>query len=312
MKQITDPAGLRRELDRHRERTRGLVPTMGALHRGHISLIERSKAENDITIVSIFVNPTQFNNPDDLAKYPRDLAADIDKLSQILDDGDIVFTPGAEDIYRDEEMPAINLGHLNTVMEGQHRPGHFMGVVRIVKILFELCRPHRAYFGRKDFQQLAVVKTMVRQLGMDIQVTGCPVVREDNGLAMSSRNERLPAELRSKAGIIYSTLRKYSGQRPGDIERNGDIEKPWGIENPGYKEGAGDIEGLKEKVKQEINAVDGLNVEYFEIVDDDKLYPLRSVNDIRRGKNYTGCIAVYAGKVRLIDNMQFFFPFAKG
>ncbi|MFO7754398.1 MAG: pantoate--beta-alanine ligase [Bacteroidales bacterium] len=312
MKQITDPAGLRRELDRQRERTRGLVPTMGALHRGHISLIERSKAENDITIVSIFVNPTQFNNPDDLAKYPRDLASDIDKLSQILGDGDIVFTPEAEDIYRGEEMPAVDLGHLNTVMEGQHRPGHFMGVVRIVKILFELCRPHRAYFGRKDFQQLAVIKTMVRQLGMDIQITGCPVVREENGLAMSSRNERLPDGLRRKAGIIYSTLRKYSEQQPGDIEK------------PGGKEGAGDIgelkdieksgyiDVLKEKVRAEINAVDGLNVEYFEIVDDDKLYPLRSVNDIRSGKNYTGCIAVYAGKVRLIDNMQFFFPFAKG
>ncbi len=300
MKQITDPAALRRELDRQKDRTRGLVPTMGALHRGHISLIERSKAENDITIVSIFVNPTQFNNPDDLALYPRDLVADMDKLSQILDDDDIVFTPEAEDIYRGEEMPAVNLDHLNIIMEGQHRPGHFIGVVRIVKILFELCRPHRAYFGRKDFQQLAVVKTMVKQLGMDIQITGCPVVREENGLAMSSRNERLPAGLRRKAGIIYSTLKKYSEQQRGDIEGPGDIGRP------------GDIEGIKEKVRAEINAVDGLKVEYFEIVDDDKLYPLKSVNDIKTGKTYTGCIAVYAGKVRLIDNRQFFFPFAKG
>ena len=289
MKQIIDPAGLRRELDRHRDKTRGLVPTLGALHKGHTSLIERSKAENDITIVSIFVNPTQFNNPDDLAKYPRDLASDMDQLSQFMGDSDIVFTPGADDIYRDEQMPAVDLGHLNTIMEGQHRPGHFMGVVRIVRILFELCRPHRAYFGRKDFQQLAVVKTMVRQLGMDVQVTGCPVVREENGLAMSSRNERLPAGLRRKAGIIYSTLKKYSEQ-----------QQPF------------DIDGLKEKVRAEINAVDGLDVEYFEIVDDDKLYPPVSVNDIKAGKNYTGCIAVYAGDVRLIDNMQFFFPFAKG
>lgn len=197
-------------------------------------------------------------------------------------------------------MPAVDLGHLNTVMEGQHRPGHFIGVVRIVKILFELCRPHRAYFGRKDFQQLAVVKTMVRQLGMDILIRGCPVVREENGLAMSSRNERLPAGLRRKAGIIYSTLKKYSDQQRVDSEGFKDIERH------------GDIDGLKEKVRAEINAVDGLNVEYFEIVDDNKLYPLRSVNDIKVGKNYTGCIAVYAGKVRLIDNMQFFFPFIKG
>ncbi len=301
MKQIIDPAGLRHELDRHRDKTRGLVPTMGALHKGHISLIERSKAENDITIVSIFVNPTQFNKPDDLEKYPRDLDSDMDKLSQVLGSADIVFTPEADDIYRGEEMPAIDLGHLNTIMEGQHRPGHFMGVVRIVKILFELCRPHRAYFGRKDFQQLAVVKTMVRQLGMDVQITGCPVVREDNGLAMSSRNERLPAGLRRKAGIIYSTLKKYSEQQqPADIDGHGDTEGPE------------DIEGLKEKVRAEINAVDGLDVEYFEIVGDDKLNPLSSVYDIRDGESYTGCIAVYAGSVRLIDNMQFFFPFAKG
>lgn len=289
MKQITDPAELRRELDRHRDKTRGLVPTMGALHKGHISLIERSAAENDISIISIFVNPTQFNRPDDLAKYPRDLASDMDMLSQYMGGEDIVFTPEADDIYLGEQVPDIDLGHLNTIMEGRHRPGHFMGVVRILKILFDLCRPHRAYFGRKDFQQLAVVRTMVRKLGLDVQIKGCPVVREESGLAMSSRNERLPATLRRKAGSIYSILKKYSEQpRPVDIT------------------------ALKERVKAEINAVNGLDVEYFEIVDDDKLCPPRSVNDIEAGKNYTGCIAVYAGDVRLIDNIQFSFPFAKG
>ena len=289
MKRITTVAELRDELDRHRDKSTGLVPTMGALHEGHTSLVRRSLGENDVTVVSIFVNPVQFNNPDDLDKYPRNISSDLDILSGILRGDDIVFTPLATDIYSDEEMPRINLGHLGRVMEGEHRPGHFMGVVRIVKILFDLISPRRAYFGRKDFQQLAVIKSMVRQTGLETEIRDCPVVREPNGLAMSSRNERLPAAVREKAGIIYGVLMKYHRQ-----------EEPV------------DIGKLKNDISAEISAGSPFSVEYFEIVDDDELKALRSVNDIRGDKTYTGCIAVHAGDVRLIDNTRFFFPFAKG
>jgi len=289
MKRITSVAELRDELDRHKDKSTGLVPTMGSLHEGHISLVKRSLNENDITVVSIFVNPAQFNNPDDLEKYPRNISTDLDILSGILCSDDIVFIPLASDIYSNEEMPRVDLGHLDRVMEGEHRPGHFMGVVRIVKILFDLCRPRRAYFGRKDFQQLAVIKSMLRQTGMETEIRDCPVVREPNGLAMSSRNERLPAAVREKAGIIYRVLMKYHEQQePVDISK------------------------LKNDIASEISAGGPFIVEYFEIVDDDELKALKSVNDIRGDKTYTGCIAVHAGDVRLIDNTRFFFPFAKG
>ena len=289
MKQIQTTAGLTGELDRQRGKTIGLVPTMGALHSGHTSLVERSVNENDLTVVSIFVNPTQFNDARDLKKYPRTIKDDLSMLSGILRPGDIVFVPEADDIYRDEKIPSIDLGHLDKIMEGKHRPGHFMGVVRIVKILLDLCRPVRAYFGRKDFQQLAVVKTLVKQTGIKTEIIGCPVVREENGLAMSSRNTRLSPSIRQEAGIIYQTLKKYQNQNV-----------PF------------DIKSLKKKVIEEISACDQLNVEYFEIVDDDELIILTSVDDVKRESSYTGCIAVYAGEVRLIDNIQFSFLFPKG
>ena len=289
MKQIQTTAGLMGELDKEKGKTIGLVPTMGALHSGHTSLVARSVNENDITIVSIFVNPTQFNDAGDLEKYPRTTTTDLAVLSEILGHDDIVFIPEADDIYRDEKIPSIDLGHLDKIMEGRHRPGHFMGVVRIVKILLDLCQPGRAYFGRKDFQQLAVIRTLVKQTGIKTEIIGCPVVREDNGLAMSSRNTRLSPSLRQKAGIIYQTLKKYQQQTV-----------PF------------EIKSLKNKVIEEINACDHLDVEYFEIVDDDELNVLMSVDDIKEERSYTGCIAVYAGEVRLIDNIQFSFLFPKG
>ncbi|MEA1885796.1 MAG: pantoate--beta-alanine ligase [Bacteroidota bacterium] len=289
MKQIDTTAALRSEVRRQKGKSIGLVPTMGALHAGHTSLVEQSIRDNDITIVSIFVNPTQFNDATDLVKYPRTLDVDLRILSAILGTDDIVFTPGADDIYRNEKIPPIDLGHLDKIMEGKHRPGHFMGVVRIINILFDLCKPDRAYFGRKDFQQLAVIKTLVKQKELDIKIIGCPIVREDNGLALSSRNERLSPAMREKAGIIYQTLKKYHEQFV-----------PF------------DINTLKNNVISEINAVEGLSVEYFEIVDNNDLMPLDSVNDISSNKSYTGCIAVYAGDVRLIDNIGFSFHFTKG
>ncbi len=277
------------ELNKEKGKTIGLVPTMGALHSGHTSLVARSVDENDITIVSIFVNPTQFNDAGDLKKYPRTITTDLAVLSEILGHDDIVFVPEADDIYRDEQIPSIDLGHLDKIMEGKHRPGHFIGVVRIVKILLDLCQPGRAYFGRKDFQQLAVIRTLVKQTGIKTEIIGCPVVREENGLAMSSRNTRLSPSMRQNAGIIYQTLKKYHQQTV-----------PF------------EIKSLKNKVIEEINACDQFDVEYFEIVDDDELKVLISVDDIKKESSYTGCIAVYAGEVRLIDNIQFSFLFPKG
>ncbi|MEE4215115.1 MAG: pantoate--beta-alanine ligase [Bacteroidales bacterium] len=289
MKRIYTPSQLKSELGRQLERSRGMVPTMGALHAGHMSLVERSVNENELTVVSIFVNPTQFNNADDLVKYPRTIDADLEKLSAILGPDDIVFTPGAADIYHDEEIPQVNLGHLDSVMEGKHRPGHFMGVVRIVKILFDLCEPGRAYFGRKDFQQLAVIRTMVKQTGLNTEIIDCPIIREASGLAMSSRNARLSPGMRERAGIIYHSLQKHNEQKlPFDPPE-------W-----------------KRKVTAEINKEEGFNVEYLEIVDDEELKPVLAESDVDSERDYTACIAVYAGDIRLIDNVKFSFLFSKG
>lgn len=289
MKIIKGSKQLQEERNRIEGRSIGLVPTMGALHSGHVSLVERSLNDNNITIVSIFVNPTQFNNPDDLEKYPRTLENDIEILSSELGRNDIVFVPENNDIYNYEKPYNINLGKLDRVMEGEHRPGHFKGVVRIVRILFDLCRPSAAYFGRKDFQQMAVIRQLVLQGNYNINIVACPIVREENGLAMSSRNERLPAEVRRKAGIIFKTLSENNKQQlPVDIQK------------------------LKEKIISQINEVEPFRVEYFEIVDDDKLEPLNHAGEIEQKSSYTGCIAVYANDVRLIDNTEFSFLFSKG
>ena len=262
----------------------GFVPTMGALHRGHLSLVEKSVAECERTVVSIFVNPTQFNDSKDLEKYPRDLERDIGLLEKYLGENDIIFHPEADDLYRDESGFELDLEGLDNVMEGLHRPGHFNGVVRVVKLLFEAVQPGRAYFGQKDFQQLTIIKKMVSALGMKIDIVACPILREANGLAMSSRNELLPASVRSDASVIYRTLKEYS--------------------NP---ESPAAIPGIEKKIAGIVNAVPGFRLEYFDVVDNVNLRSVLPGSHIDPDRKYFGCIAVFAGEVRLIDNVEFSF-----
>lgn len=262
---------------RAQQKTIGFVPTMGALHAGHLSLLKRSAAENDITVISIFVNPTQFNNPEDLEKYPRTLERDVEKIMEAGSDI-IVFAPTTEDMYGNITSSAhFSFDGLEEQMEGKHRPGHFDGVGTIVKKLFEAVKPKNAYFGEKDFQQLQIVKKMVEKEGMAVRVTGCPIYREDNGLAMSSRNERLSEKERDDAAFIYKILLKakeyYLTQSPDSIRR---------LVNNAFKENP------------------ALELEYFEIADEATLIPLIDKND---GKA-RAFIAVMVGNVRLIDNIS--------
>jgi len=254
----------------------GFVPTMGALHQGHLSLVMRSKRENEVTVVSIFVNPTQFNDSRDLEKYPRTLDADINLLSQV--GCDIVFAPTVDEMYPEKDTRIFNFGTLETVMEGRHRPGHFNGVAQIVSKLFDAVQPHIAYFGEKDFQQLAIIREMVKQLNYTITIAGCPIVRESSGLALSSRNMLLSAEEHKKAPIIYQILSEscifVAQKQPHEI-RNWVLNK---FQNT------------------------GLDVEYFEIVDGYSLQPVSSWNE---SDYIVGCIAVFCGKIRLIDNIPF-------
>lgn len=254
----------------------GFVPTMGALHQGHLSLVMRSKRENEVTVVSIFVNPTQFNDSRDLEKYPRTLDADVNLLSQV--GCDIVFAPTVDEMYPEKDTRIFNFGTLETVMEGRHRPGHFNGVAQIVSKLFDAVQPHIAYFGEKDFQQLAIIREMVKQLNYTITIAGCPIVRESSGLALSSRNMLLSAEEHKKAPIIYQILSEscifVAQKQPHEI-RNWVLNK---FQNT------------------------GLDVEYFEIVDGYSLQPVSSWNE---SDYIVGCIAVFCGKIRLIDNIPF-------
>jgi pantoate--beta-alanine ligase len=255
----------------------GFVPTMGALHAGHISLILVSKGQNDITVVSIFVNPTQFNNKEDLAKYPRTLDTDLAILEK--NGCDIVFIPDEKEMYPEPDLRVFSFGNLDKVMEGKFRPGHFNGVAQVVSKLFDIITPHRAYFGMKDFQQLAIIKKLVADCDYPVDIVPCPIVREADGLAMSSRNVRLSAEERNHAALISKTLFKAA--------RTGTSVSP---------------ARLKKAVMDTINKDPFLEVEYFEIVDDTSLQPVKTwekpcVN--------VGCIAVHAGKVRLIDNITF-------
>jgi len=269
--------------------TRGFVPTMGALHRGHMSLVERSKIDTAVTVVSIFVNPAQFNDPEDLRKYPRDIEGDLKMLGQFLTNNDIVFIPSVEEIYSGEEPPLHDPGSPGRVMEGLFRPGHFDGVVRVISILFPLVQPDMAYFGQKDFQQLTIIRAAASMMDMKVKIIGCPIIREEDGLAMSSRNKRLSPEIRTGASIIYSTLSKYSNlKEPAELAR------------------------IKSKIIREIDSVSGFRTEYFEIVDDIELKAIYSVRDLEPGRRYYGCIAVVAGDVRLIDNVEFSFPVSKG
>jgi len=255
----------------------GFVPTMGALHAGHVSLIRNSLDQTDITIASIFVNPTQFNDKNDFTNYPRKTDKDIEMLE--LSGCHALFLPTEEEMYPDPDTRIFNFDGLDRLMEGEHRPGHFNGVAQIVSKLFDAVSPHKAFFGQKDFQQLAIIKKMVGQLKFSIQIVSCPIVREPDGLAMSSRNSLLTDEHRSAAPVIYKTLLQAKEKA---IELN--------------------VIELKQWVADAINKTGLLKVEYFEIVDNTELTP---VTDIRNGRINVGCIAIWAGKVRLIDNIVF-------
>ncbi|MEN9907720.1 MAG: hypothetical protein RLZZ540_861 [Bacteroidota bacterium] len=258
--------------------TIGFVPTMGALHQGHLSLMQQSLAENNNTVVSIFVNPTQFNNPEDLKKYPRTLEADTQKISG-LNANIIVYAPTADDIYEGKIVSQdFDFDGLENQMEGKFRPGHFNGVGTIVKRLFEIVSPTNAYFGEKDFQQLQIVKKMVSKNHLDVNIIGCNIYREANGLAMSSRNERLSISEREKASIIYQTL----------IEAKEKFKTQNCIE-------------VKKWVTEVFDSNPIFDLEYFEIADEETLIPC---NEKSKDKNYRAFIAVFVNNIRLIDTIS--------
>lgn len=254
-----------------------LVPTMGALHEGHASLVRRSVAENDITVVSVFVNPTQFNDKNDLQNYPRTLDADCKLLDAV--GADIVFAPTVEEMYPEEDTRVFSFAPLDTVMEGSFRPGHFNGVAQIVSKLFYAVEPDRAYFGEKDFQQLAIIREMVRQLALDVEIVGCPIVREADGLAMSSRNTLLSSDERERALTISRTL----------------------FESLEYAK-THSVAETKMYVETAIENTDGLVLEYYQIVDGDTL---QEIAEWSTSEYAVGCIALFCGKVRLIDNIVY-------
>jgi pantoate--beta-alanine ligase len=259
----------------------GFIPTMGALHEGHISLVENAVRQCPVVVVSIFVNPTQFNDKNDLKNYPRTPESDLGLLMRVLREDDLVFTPGVKDIYPEEDKREFHFGNLDNVMEALHRPGHFNGVAQVVSRLFEIVKPDKAFFGQKDFQQLAVIKAMVKQTGNKVKIIGNPIIREIDGLAMSSRNQLLDPGIRENANIIYKTISAVSSM----------IKKS-------------DIPEIKLFVGETINSVEGFKVEYFEIVDDIELIPLITKDEMKKDTRYFGCIAVLAGKIRLIDNIE--------
>jgi pantoate--beta-alanine ligase len=259
----------------------GFVPTMGALHQGHLSLVQNAVALCSQVVVSIYVNPTQFNDKNDLKNYPRTLENDLAMLREVLRENDLVFTPDDKEIYPVEDRRVFHLGNLENVMEALHRPGHFNGVAQVVTRLFEIVKPDIAFFGQKDFQQLAVIKELVRQLGSNVKIVSNPIIREDNGLAMSSRNRLLDPAIRKKAGRIYSTISAVASM----INDH-------------------DIPYLISYVKRTIEKADSFNLEYFDIVDDEELKPVAARCEMKKGKKYFGCIAVKAGKIRLIDNIE--------
>ena len=257
------------------------VPTMGALHEGHISLVEKAVAECPITVVSIFVNPTQFNDKNDLKNYPRTLDKDLDLLGKVFREQDIVFTPSVEEMYPEEDKRIFRFGNLDNVMEALHRPGHFNGVGQIVSRLFDIVKPDIAIFGLKDFQQLAVIKELVKQTNDKVKIIGSPIIREADGLAMSSRNMLLEPEIRKNSSIIYKTIVKAASM----------------LKNA-------EISDAALYVKNEINALENFEVIYFEIVDDEQLISVKSKREMSKDKKYFGCIAVKAGSIRLIDNIE--------
>ncbi len=257
----------------------GLVPTMGALHEGHASLVRRSVAENDVTVVSVFLNPTQFNDPKDLERYPRTLDADCELLEAC--GATYVFAPSVKEMYPVEDKRQFEFPPVSTVMEGAHRPGHFNGVCQVVSRLFYISKPDRAYFGEKDFQQIAVVKAMVKYLKLGVEIVECPIIREENGLARSSRNVLLAEDEKAIAPKIYEAMKASL-----DYAKKHTVKE------------------THDYVVETINTVDGLEVEYYSIVDGDTLL---DVDDWKDASHVVGCITVYCGKkpIRLIDHIRY-------
>jgi len=256
----------------------GFVPTMGALHEGHLSLVRRASRENDRVAVSIFVNPIQFNNPADLDKYPRDLAADVELLKPLLKPDDFIFAPSVTEMYPEPETRIFEFGALAEVMEGSSRPGHFNGVGVVVNKLFSIVQPRKSYFGEKDFQQLAIIKRLVEMENLPVKIVPCEIIRESDGLAMSSRNVRLTPEHRRIAPMIYQTLSVAAGRIP-----------------------ASSPEQLRKMITETLNSTGLLRVEYVDFTDESSLRPVHSWAD---SPDIRCFIAVFAGDVRLIDNIQ--------
>ncbi len=256
----------------------GFVPTMGALHNGHLSLVERARKENDCVVVSLFVNPTQFNDKSDLSSYPRTEDKDIAMLQSA--ECDILFMPSVEEVYPQADNRKFNFGTLESVMEGAQRPGHFNGVAQVVSKLFDFATPTRAYFGEKDFQQLAIIRKMSSDLKLDIEIIGCEIFRDDRGLALSSRNMLLSDEQLEVAPIIYRTM----------------------IEASKVAAWSPDLEHTKEWVKEQIECIQGFKIDYFEVVDANTLQPIALLEDATERR---ACIAVKVGNIRLIDNITF-------
>lgn len=268
---------LKQELEKYNSKNIGFVPTMGALHDGHISLVKRSVEENDVTVVSVFVNPTQFNDKADLERYPRTEEADKKLLEAA--GCDIVFMPQVEEMYPEEDTRVFNFGCIETVMEGKYRPGHFNGVAQIVSKLFYAVEPTRSYFGEKDFQQVAIIRDMVRQLNLPVEIIACPIIREESGLARSSRNELLSAEERKKAALISEVLSKSVN-----------FAKEMSVEE------------VKNWVCEQFTHDEVFKMDYYDIVDGNSLQSVSSWED---SDYIVGCIAIYCGKIRLIDNIHY-------
>lgn len=279
MKVLRTVNELREAMEHHRSlrHSIGLVPTMGALHQGHLSLVKRARKDNDIVVTSVFVNPTQFNNPDDLRTYPRTEEADCRLLEEA--GVDYAFIPSVYEIYPEPDTRVFDLGPVAEVMEGAMRPGHFNGVAQIVSKLFAMVQPTRAYFGEKDYQQIAVIRRMVELEGFDLEIVACPIMRHDDGLAMSSRNVRLTPEQRAIAPAIHRTLVESLELKPSRT-----------------------VEEVKRFVTETIDALPQMRTEYYEIVNADTMQP---ITDWDQAKAAVGCVTVYCGDVRLIDNITY-------
>jgi len=281
MRRISTVSELRKQVGELNLSPLGLVPTMGALHNGHISLVKIATKECPLVVVTIYVNPTQFNDKEDLKNYPRTMEEDLALLKKNLRKNDIVFTPGDKQVYPVTDKRVFSFGNLDNVMEALHRPGHFNGVGQVVSRLFEMVNPDVAFFGQKDFQQVAVIKSLVRQLKPDVKIKVCPIIREPDGLAMSSRNRLLEEDTRRRAPVIYKTI-SLAASLLNEM----------------------DIPEIKRFVKSSVEQEPGFKIEYFEIVDDTDLIPVKNKSSMNKKKKYFGCIAVKTGKIRLIDNIE--------